>query len=115
VEWGNVRLILNGVLSMKKEHLYRITLEQLDGASPETVSSRLQLDFSNHDDIFGIIDREGPGRFGSLSAHDAALFIVGLKLLGKVLMENRKNELFSAFSTHFVDFMKKVKEDPSEK
>ena len=98
-----------------KEHLYRVRLEQLDGASPETASRQLQLDFSNHDDIFGIIDREGPGRFGSLSAHDAALFIVGLKLLGKVLMENRKNELFSAFSTHFVDFMKKVKKVSPEK
>jgi hypothetical protein len=97
---------------VKKEHLYRVTLEQLDAVSPDAASRQLQLDFGNHDDIFSIIEIERQAAAATgLSADDGAMLVVGLKLFGKVIMSNRGNELFSAFEPHFIDFMKNLKKN----
>jgi hypothetical protein len=89
---------------------YRITLEQLDAASSETTPRPLQFDFDNHDDIFAIIDRLGYlEQRGDIAASEVPLLAVGLKLFGKVVMENKESALFSSFRPHFIEFMREVK------
>ena len=86
----------------KKDRHYRVTLEE-PGAS-----SRLAFDFDNHDDIFAIIERLR-ARDDLVSAGEIPQFVLGLKLLGKTLMENRQHPLFSGLFPHFVEFMKNLK------
>jgi hypothetical protein len=91
---------------MEKYH-YRITLESLDAADAPTAPRTLRFDFDNHDDIFLILDRLG--QRGDFAARDIPPLGVGLKLLGKTLMENRENPLLASFKPHFVAFMRELK------
>ncbi|MDR0672418.1 MAG: DUF3861 domain-containing protein [Zoogloeaceae bacterium] len=86
----------------KKGHHYRVTLEE-----PET-ASRLAFEFDNHDDVFAIIERLKT-RDDLVDAKEIPQFALGLKLLGKTLMENRQHPLFSGLFPRFVDFMKELK------
>jgi hypothetical protein len=95
---------------MEKHH-YRVTLEELDAATPGNPARQFQFDFGNHDDIFVILDRLS--QRSDLAAHEIPVLALGLKLFGKVLMDNRKKELFSAFEPHFVEFMKNLKKGAS--
>jgi hypothetical protein len=92
--------------AMSKYH-YRITLEQLDTAAPETASRALRFDFDNHDDIFAILERLQ--RRGDLSARETPQLVLGLKLMGKVLMENEGNPLLASLKPHFMEFMRELK------
>lgn len=87
---------------MKRSHHYYATLEE-----PDT-SFRLAFDFDNHDDIFAIIERLQT-RDDLVSAKEIPRFVLGLKLLGKTLMENREHPLFAGLFPHFVEFMKTLK------
>ncbi|MDR1063990.1 MAG: DUF3861 domain-containing protein [Azoarcus sp.] len=87
---------------MKKGHRYRVTLEELD------TPRRLQFDFDNHDDVFAIVERLN-ARDDLVDAEEIPQLVVGTKLLGKVVMENRKHPLFAAFYLHFVELIKALK------
>ncbi|MDR1229633.1 MAG: DUF3861 domain-containing protein [Azoarcus sp.] len=87
---------------MKKSYRYRVTLEELD------TPRRLQFDFDNHDDVFAIVERLN-ARDDLVDAGEIPQLVVGTKLLGKVVMENRKHPLFSAFYLHFVELIKALK------
>ncbi|MDR2690525.1 MAG: DUF3861 domain-containing protein [Azoarcus sp.] len=91
---------------MEKYH-YRITLEPLDALAAPMASRALQFDFDNHDDIFLILDRLE--RRGDFAARDIPPLALGLKLLGKTLMENKENPLLESFKPHFVAFMRELK------
>jgi hypothetical protein len=90
---------------MKKNHRYRVTFEE-----PGT-SSRLQFEFDNHDDVFAILERQG-ARDDLVGPEENSQLVVGIKLLGKVVMENRQHPLFAAFFPHFVELIKGLKEPP---
>jgi hypothetical protein len=95
---------------MMANHHYRITQEQLDATSSTTPSPSLQFDFDNHDDIFAIIERlDYLQQRGDISAAEVPQLAVGLKLFGKVMMENRESALFAALHPHFVEFMRELK------
>jgi hypothetical protein len=87
---------------------YRITLEALDDAG-DVLPERAPLRFktSNHDDLYAIVEKLG--RRDDLDPDEILHLALGLKLFGKVLMENRGKALFSDFSPHFVEFMKNLK------
>ncbi|MDR1351449.1 MAG: DUF3861 domain-containing protein [Zoogloeaceae bacterium] len=97
---------------MEKHH-YRVTLEELNAATPENPARQLQFDFGNHDDVFVILERLG--QRSDLAAQEIPVLVLGLKLFGKVLMDNKENELFSAFKPHFVEFMKTLKKSTPAK
>jgi hypothetical protein len=87
---------------MKKNRRYRVTFEE-----PGT-SSRLQFEFDDHDDVFAIFERQG-ARDDLAGPGEISQLVVGARLLGKVVMENRQHPLFAAFFPHFVELVKGLK------
>ena len=93
-----------------KNHHYRITVEHLstpDGQAVD-VPGTLQFECGAHDDILALVQRIR--QRGDFDADAAAAFLVGLKLLGEVMLRNREHPLFDEFWSHFVQFMKRLKE-----
>lgn len=92
-----------------KQHQYRVTVDYLADADGRPVDvAPLQFDAPNHDDVFAIVGKMGER--SELSPDDAARFVVGLKLMGEVMLENKDNPLFSALKPHFSAFMKELKQ-----
>lgn len=91
-----------------KQHHYRVTLEYLaDADGNHQQREPLVFEAGNHDEILGIVELLRSREL--LDAQTTAAFVVGLKLFGEVMLENRSNPLFSDFWPHFLDFMKKLK------
>ena len=91
-----------------KQHQYRVTLEYVADADNNPVNvAPLQFSAPNHDDILAIIGKMSSR--SELSQNDLARFVVGLKLMGEVMLENKGDPLFSALQPHFSAFMKELK------
>jgi hypothetical protein len=91
-----------------KQHQYRVTLDYLADADQQPVDvPALQFSAPNHDDIFAIVKQMGER--SDLSGQDVARFVVGLKLMGEVMLENRDDPLFARLKPHFSAFMKELK------
>ncbi|MDR1648108.1 MAG: DUF3861 domain-containing protein [Zoogloeaceae bacterium] len=89
-----------------KKYRYRLTLEPLE--VPGVPASRvLSFEFDNHDDIFVILERVS--QRGDFSAEEIPQLVLGLKLLGKTLMENKENALLASLKPHFNAFMRELK------
>ncbi len=91
-----------------KQHQYRIIVEHLTDEQGNTVQADpLQFNAPNHDNIFQIIEkiqqRDG------FTPEMAQRFAVGLKLMGEVMLENRKHPLFEQLRPHFLEMMKIIK------
>lgn len=86
-------------------HQYRVTLEKLD--EQQQTTQALSFNTENHDDIFNILDKVDD-KFGFSEAQTQS-FIVGLKLFGEVMMQERKHPLFEELGPQFKQFMKKLK------
>lgn len=91
-----------------KQHRYRITVEHLASADGAPLSLPLQFEAASHDEILALVQRIR--QRGDFDADAAAAFLVGLKLLGEVMLRNREHPLFDEFCSHFVQFMKRLKE-----
>jgi len=94
----------------KRANKYRLALEQLESAGEEKgLHGPLQLEFDNHDELFGIIDRvKQKNPFGD--PDHSTQFAIGLKMFSEVLLKNRSNPLFEEFAPAFREFMKKLKQ-----
>ncbi|GGI17862.1 DUF3861 domain-containing protein [Oxalicibacterium faecigallinarum] len=90
-------------------HNYRITLEYLGGkhAAPETYAP-LQFEAGNHDDLFSILRRVQSS--GLADADEAAALALGMKLFGEVMLKHRKDPLFAALQSNFVEFINAFKQ-----
>lgn len=86
-------------------HQYRVTLEKLD--EQQQTSQALSFETENHDDIFNILNKVD-GKFG-FSDEQTKSFIIGLKLFGEVIMQERKHPLFEELAPQFRQFMHKLK------
>jgi hypothetical protein len=93
----------------KKANKYHLTLTLQQYADGQIEPSRqLELDFTNHDEIFGIIERlQATDPFGNFS--QATEFAIGLKLFSEVMLKNRNNPLFEELLPVFGNFMKRLK------
>ena len=92
-----------------KNHHYRITVEHLstpDGQAVD-VPGTLQFECGAHDNILALVQRSR--QRGDFDADTAAAFTVGLKLLGEVILKNRKHQLFEELGPQFGQFMKRLK------
>ncbi|QDA62377.1 DUF3861 domain-containing protein [Hymenobacter jejuensis] len=96
----------------KRAHRYRLQLEHLSGPQADTpLHEPLTLEFTNHDNIFSIIERQqGKGLFND--KNQEAEFAIGLKMFSEVMLKNRKHPLFEEFGEAFGAFMKKLKATP---
>lgn len=90
-----------------KKHQYKITVDYLADADGNEVNQTLQFDAPNHDNIFRIVEmtqqREG------FTPEMAQRFVVGLKLMGEVMLENKDNPLFQQLRPFMMDLMKVIK------
>jgi hypothetical protein len=93
----------------KRTNKYHLTLTLQQYANGDTTPEKqLELDFDNHDEIFGIIERiTAKNPFGD--AQQAAQFALGLKLFSEVKLKNRNHPLFEELDSVFPAFMKKLK------
>ncbi|KXF81597.1 DUF3861 domain-containing protein [Enterovibrio coralii] len=96
---------------IQREKQYRITIEEVGVEQGET----LQFDYQDRENVFKIVEKLKQG--SGLEADTATRVGVALRLLGPVMMHNRKHPLFSDFMPHFKSFMtnlkRKVKESTS--
>lgn len=92
-----------------KQHRYRVTLEYLaDADGNPQQRDPLVFEAGNHDEIVGIVELvRGKKLF---DAETTAALVVGQKLFGEVMLENRGNSLFVEFWPHFLGFMKNMKQ-----
>ncbi|SMY32044.1 hypothetical protein PMAL9190_00327 [Photobacterium malacitanum] len=83
------------------ENSYRITVEELQPKS--AIPKTIQFEFQDRENLFNIIDnlKQNSG----LEETQATRIGISLRLLGPILMANRKHSLFIDFMPHFKNFM----------
>ena len=91
---------------MKKPNCYRITIEDMNPENDDNPGD-MQVEVQDGEDMFAIIDtlKKGSG----LDEKLATQLGIALRLLGPVMMQNRKHPLFVDFLPHFKDFMVNLK------
>ena len=91
---------------MKKPNCYRITIEDMNPENDDNPGD-MQVEVQDREDMFAIIDtlKKGSG----LDEKLATQLGIALRLLGPVMMQNRKHPLFVDFLPHFKDFMVNLK------
>ncbi|GDY24828.1 DUF3861 domain-containing protein [Agarivorans sp. Toyoura001] len=87
----------------RKENGYRITIEELDTEAPKT----MVFEYQDREDLFTVVEKLKQG--SGLEENIATKVGVALRLLGPVMMQNRKHDLFIDFMPHFKAFMHKLK------
>lgn len=93
----------------KRAHHYRLRLEHLAPAAPDQPTHEpVELDFTNHDDIFPIIARMQARQLFA-EPGQATEFAIGLKLFSEVMLKNRELPLFAELRPAFGEFMKRLK------
>jgi len=85
------------------KHKFRVTVEYLaDNRGNPVTTAPLVFETENHDNILEIADRRA-------KTDKQRSFIIGLKLFGESLLEDRENPLYRDFLPHFGAFMKAFK------
>lgn len=94
-----------------KRHHYKVTLEHLAGPEGNVPGVEpMQFEVMNHDDIFAMVEKlAGSGRF---DGDTSRALVVGLKLFGEVMLENKQDPLFANLRPHFAEFMRELKKSP---
>ncbi|WP_337966095.1 DUF3861 domain-containing protein [uncultured Flavobacterium sp.] len=93
----------------KRSNKYSLTLSLKEYANGETEPAKeLGIEFDNHDEIFGIIERIKDKNIFE-NPHEATQFALGLKLFSEIKLKHRKNPLFEELNEVFPVFMKKLK------
>ncbi|PMH44457.1 hypothetical protein BCU68_02845 [Vibrio sp. 10N.286.49.B3] len=90
----------------KKENTYRITIEKVNGTESDKIKT-LQFETQDRENIFDVVDKLQQG--SGLEKAEATKLGVALRLLGPIMMKNRKHPLFSDFMPHFKAFMINLK------
>jgi len=90
---------------IRKDNCYRITIEEVN--SEQETGKTLQIEFQDREDMFKVVEnlKKGSGLEESLATKVG----VALRLLGPVMMQNRKHPLFIDFMPHFKTFMQNLK------
>lgn len=89
---------------LKKGHHYQISItEETNSASSRT----LTFQFQDREDMFNVVDKLKQG--SGLTEDEAVKVGVALRLLGPVMMKNRKHALFATLMPHFKNFMHHLK------
>ncbi|MFB9075932.1 DUF3861 domain-containing protein [Flavobacterium procerum] len=93
----------------KRSNKYYLTLSLKEYSNGETEPAKeLGIQFDNHDEIFGIIERiREKNIFEDQS--EVVQFALGLKLFSEIKLKHRKNPLFEELNEVFPVFMKKLK------
>lgn len=92
-----------------KKNTYHIDISGISDKNGEDLShlETISFDFACHDDLHEIMSRVSS--IDGLSTTEKNTLAVGIKMLGEVMLENRKHPLFEEFSRAFGQFMKNLK------
>ncbi|HDY7861281.1 TPA: DUF3861 domain-containing protein [Vibrio vulnificus] len=88
---------------IRKDKQYRITIEDVGVEEART----LEFEYQDLEDLFKIV--EGLKKGSGLEPENATKVAVALRLLGPVMMKDRKHPLFINFMPHFKCFMQNLK------
>ncbi|MBD1577892.1 DUF3861 domain-containing protein [Vibrio sp. S11_S32] len=98
------------ISKIRKDKQYRITIEEI-GTEQESAQT-LQFEYQDREDLFMVVDKLKQG--SGLEPETATKVGVALRLLGPVMMQNRKHSLFADFMPHFKNFMQNLKSTVKE-
>ncbi|OOS05480.1 protein of unknown function [Moraxella cuniculi DSM 21768] len=92
-----------------KKHQYRITVDYLADNSGNLVEVLpLVFEAPNHDNLFELLEKVKQTH-PDISEQDLSRFLIGLKLFGEVILENRHNPFFARFSPMMKEIMMTLK------
>ncbi|EKO3801101.1 DUF3861 domain-containing protein [Vibrio harveyi] len=91
---------------MRKDNCYRITIEEVNVEEGREARS-LSFEVQDREDMLNIVEKLNQG--SGLEPTDATRVGVALRLLGPVMMKDRKHPLFIDFMPHFRNFMQNLK------
>lgn len=92
------------IIKSKKENNYRVTIEEVNN---DHTGKTLRFEFEDREDLFNVVEQLN--KYSGLEAPIATRVGVALRLLGPVMMKNRKHSLFVDFMPHFKAFMQNLK------
>lgn len=90
---------------IKKHNCYRVTIEEI--TSEQETAQVLRFETQDREDLFNVVDTLKQN--SELEPETATKLGVSLRLLGPILMQHRKHELFIDFMPHFKTFMHNLK------
>lgn len=91
---------------MRKQNTYRITIEEIN-IEDDREAKCMSFDVQDREDMFNIVEKVTAN--SGLEANVATRVGVALRLLGPVMMADRKHPLFVDFMPHFRNFMHNLK------
>lgn len=91
------------ILKNRKDKQYRITIEEIDVAE----AKNLEFEYQDREDLFKIV--EGLKNGSGLEPENATKVAVAIRLLGPLMMKDRKHPLFVEFMPYFKNFMQNLK------
>ncbi|WP_163130773.1 DUF3861 domain-containing protein [Agarivorans sp. Alg241-V36] len=94
---------MNSKISKNKH--YQITIEELN--ADQQPANSLQFDYQDREDLFKLVEHLNAS--SGLENNDAKRLAVSLRLIGPLMMQNRKHPLFDEFFPHFKTFMQHLK------
>ena len=96
---------------IRKDKCYRVTIEEI--TSEQEVAQTLAFEFQDREDVFNIVNNLK--QKSGLESEAATRVGIALRLLGPVMMKERKHSLFVEFMPHFKTFMQNLKSKLKEK
>lgn len=92
--------------NINKQNYYRVTVEQIT-TEDESNPKALQFELEDREDMFALVDTLK--HRSELDEQVATRVGVALRLLGPVMVQNKKHPLFDEFMPHFKNFMINLK------
>ncbi|MGF1771654.1 DUF3861 domain-containing protein [Vibrio maritimus] len=89
-----------------KHNQYRITIEEVNTKADRELQT-LTFEIEDREDMFEIIEKMKQG--SSLDEQSATRLGLSIRLLGPMMMQDRKHPLFADFMPHFKEFMQNLK------
>ena len=90
-----------------KQHQYKITVQHISDKDGNSVNEPpLICDMHTHDNLAEILAKSHQL---DLSENDRLRLVLGLKLLGELILENKNQPLFNELLPHFGEIIKMVK------
>ncbi|OQQ02098.1 hypothetical protein BK411_22690 [Vibrio splendidus] len=89
-----------------KHNNYRITIEEVSVKEDRELQT-MQFEIEDRENLFAIVEKIKQD--SGLDEQSAARLGVSIRLLGPLMMQDRKHPLFVNFMPHFRDFMQNLK------
>ncbi|MEZ8025367.1 DUF3861 domain-containing protein [Vibrio sp. 10N.222.52.C3] len=89
-----------------KHNNYRITIEEVSVKEDRELQT-MQFEIEDRENMFAVVEKIKQD--SGLDEQSAARLGVGIRLLGPLMMQDRKHPLFVNFMPHFRDFMQNLK------